>query len=119
MERRLYPYDMTQSQQLLFSTLDAHFNQLGYVIRSEPLEGMEQNWLDGLQASLENVETKLVDINKAFKTRGSSRAALYYLHTSPGFDAGFGLHTSAEQMIVNRRYKKHLDRAVARWNENG
>lgn len=104
-ERRQYPYGMSAEQQLMFSTLTGHFRQLGYAVRSEPLEGGEQDWLDGLADKLERIEERLRDINKGFRTRGRSKMALYFLHTDRLFDPGFGLDASADQKAAIERTK--------------
>lgn len=107
---------LSDAQQDRFFTLVDHLRALGYVVLSEPLEGQADAWLDGLERNLGRIEDRLADVNKAFRTRGRSKAALYYLTENERFDPGFGIHVSADQTVANRKYKAKLARAVARWD---
>ena len=109
-------YEMTEDQEGQFFDLCDAFRRLGYVILSEPLAGKQEPWLNGLRENLSRVEARLADVNKAYRTRGRSKTALYYLTSCEWFDPGFGLHVSADQTHANRKYKRALDRAVARYD---
>jgi hypothetical protein len=107
---------MTREQENRFFDLCDGFRRLGYVVLSEPLEGMQEAWLNGLRINLSRVEKELTSVNKAYRTRGRSKAALYHLTAREWFDPGFGIHVSAEQTLANRSYKRAMDRAVERYN---
>ncbi len=117
MERRQYPYQMTPDQQARFGNLSDRLRRLGFWVSSEPLIGCEELWIDGISACLDKIEVRLAHVQRAYRCRGASKAALYYLHTSPRFDPGFGISVTSEQFDATAHYQKKLDRAVARFDE--
>lgn len=111
------PYhSLTREQELIFLQVFSAFRRLGYVVMSEPHEGMEQQWLDGLCEKLERAQTRFEELKKFHRTRGYSLASRYNLTTAIEFDPGFGIHVSSAQKEDNRKYKKMLDRGVARFD---
>lgn len=116
MSPRRYPYGMTNAQQDRFGHLSDRLRRMGFWISSEPFEGQEDAWLDGVARSIPHIEAKLEDVRRAFRCRGLSEAARYYLHTSPRFDPGFGISVTHEQREATDRYRRKLDRGVARYN---
>lgn len=117
MTPRRYPFGMTDAQQDRFGHLSDRLRRIGFWISSEPLEGCEDRWLDGVEENLRRIEERLADVNRAFKCRGASEQARYWLHTSPRFDPGFGISVTQEQREATDRYGRKVARGVARWNE--
>lgn len=109
-------FGMTPDQELQFLELCDRFRRLGYIVRSEPLENLQEQWLAGLRKNLSRIEDRLDDIHKAYRTRGRSKAALYFLTSCEWFDPGFGVHVSTDQRQANQKYKQRLDRAAARFD---
>ena len=109
-------YGLSSEQEDLFFNLVCGFRRLGYVVLSEPVEGLEEKWLDALRRNLSRIETRLSEVRKAYRTRGYSRASLYYLTSCDWFDPGFGIHVSPDQRNANREFKRALDRAVTRYD---
>lgn len=109
-------YGMTDAQERRFFALSDHLRALGYWVSSEPLEGMVEDWLAGIEKSLARLNERLTGINKAYRTRGRSKAARYYLTSNDRFDPGFGLSLTSGQIEDNAAYAAELARGVARWN---
>lgn len=109
-------YGMTIEQENRFFNLSDRLRHFGYCVLSEPLEGQVENWLEGIAKNLTRIQERLASTNRAYKTRGTSPAALYYLTSNETFDPGFGIHLTYEQSERNKAYKAKLDKGVARWN---
>lgn len=116
MAERQYPFGMTNAQQDRFGLLADRLRSLGFWVSSAPLEGREDDWLNGIERNLAHIKEKLADVQRAFRCRGLSEAARYYLHTSPSFDPGFGISITQEQREATLRYQRKLDRGVARFD---
>lgn len=98
-----------------FSYCDA-LRRYGYCVLSEPIEGQIDVWLEGIKKNLARIEERLASTNRAFKTRGTSSAALYYLTSNKTFDPGFGIHMTHERCEANKAYAAKLAKGVERWN---
>jgi len=109
-------YGMNEDQENRFFSLAARLRSLGYFVRSEPLNGEIEGWLAGIERSLDRLEEKLIDINKAYRTRGRSKVARYYLTSNDRFDPGFGISLTHDQREENIGYAAHLARGKARWD---
>lgn len=108
-------YGMTADQERRFFRYSDQLHSLGYWIASEPLEGQIDGWLDGIMHSILRINQRLADCQKAYKVRGRSKAARYYLTSAEYFDPGFGIHLTQEQRDDNKAYAAKLARGVARY----
>lgn len=110
-------FGMSFEQENRFFALNDKLHKFGYFISSEPYEGNINGWLDGIEDSIPAIEAKLADVNAAFRTRGKSKTARYYLTTSPRFDPGFGISLSSDQRHENRAYDAIIQRRRVLLNE--
>ncbi|MFM9829387.1 MAG: hypothetical protein ACKVOB_11685 [Sphingomonas sp.] len=109
-------YGMNADQERRFFRYSDQLRSLGYWIASEPLEGQIDGWLDGIMDSILRINERLAGCQKAYRVRGRSKAARYYLTSASYFDPGFGIHLTQEQREDNKAYRAKLDRGVAKWN---
>lgn len=109
-------YRMSIEQECRYFSLSDRLRSLGYFVRSEPLVGEVEGWLDGIAKNIARIEAKLIDINKAYRTRGRSKVARYYLTSNDRFDPGFGIALTHDQRQENIAYAAQIARRNARWN---
>lgn len=109
-------YGMTDAQERRFFSLSDRLRALGYWVSSEPLEGMAEEWLAGIERNLARINERLADIQKAYRARGLSRRARFHLTSADYFDPGFGIKLTADQREENRKYAAETAKAVARWD---
>jgi hypothetical protein len=110
-------YGMSEDQERRFFRYSYQLRSLGYWISSEPLEGEADGWLDGIMDRIFHINQRLADCQKAYKVRGLSKAARYYLTSAEYFDPGFGISLTQEQRDDNLAYAAKLARRVKRWNK--
>ena len=104
-------YGMTIEQENRFFRYCDHLRSLGFCVLSEPLPNEIEGWLAGIERNIARIEERLASTNRAFRCRGRSEAALYYL-TSDRFDPGFGIHLTYDQSKANDAYRAKLERSV-------
>lgn len=109
-------YEMSYEQEGRFFQHCDRLRRLGFCVLSEPLAGEIEGWLAGIAKSVERLEQRLTETNRAYQTRGKSKAALYYLSSNDRFDPGFGIHLTYEQRQANAAYRAQLDRGVTKWH---
>jgi len=109
-------FGMSDNQEQRFFRLSDRLRRLGYFVSSEPLDGQIESWLEGIERSIAPLEDRLVQTNKAYRTRGLAKAARYYLTSNERFDPGFGISLTHEQRVDNATYAAKLAAGVARWN---
>lgn len=109
-------FGMTQGQEDRFFRYCDRLRKLGYCVLSEPLPGQIEGWLDGIASSVGRIEKELGDVNRAYRTRGRSRSAVYHLTSRSWFDPGFGIHLTYEQQKRNEQYSRWLAGRVARFD---
>lgn len=63
--------------------LDLHsgFTAYGYVLAADPVEGEEALFISTYRNVLEGLSASMTVINRQYRTRGKSKAALDILHT--------------------------------------
>ena len=110
-------YGMNDEQEWRFFRLSDQLRSLGYWVSSEPLPGQIESWLGGIEDSLARLNERLLMLHKAYRVRGRSKAARYYLTSNERVDPGFGISLTQEQRDDNAAYAAKLARGVARWNE--
>lgn len=108
MKNRKPMYGMSDEQEIRFFCLADQLRGLGYWISSEPLEGKIEGWLAGIERNLARIHERQKSINRAFRTRGRSKAARYYLTSNERFDPGFGISLTQEQREDNKAYAAWL-----------
>ena len=108
-------YGMSDEQERRFFHLADRLRSLGYWVSSEPLEGNIDGWLAGIAKCAERIEERLASTNRAYRCRGLSKAARYYLTSNDRFDPGFGISLTQAQRDDNKSYAAMLARGAARW----
>lgn len=73
--------DETMSIEDQILDLHAGFRTYGYILVGEPIEGEEALFVANYRNVLEGLSAAISVINRQYKTRGKSRAALGILHT--------------------------------------
>ena len=108
-------YGMTYEQEGRFWQYCDRLGRLGFCVESEPSPNEIEGWLAHIAKSVERLEQRLVEINRAYQTRGTSNRALYYLSSNERVDFGFGIEPTPNQRNANATYKAQLDRSEAKW----